>query len=176
MSAMDWTLADPSTEFTGEGLGYTGFDSGLDAGTLDAGLGDLSLNYEGGFTDSGVSDPTMTLLDGWNLAGNTETPPDPNADLGFSDNGAGSAGSQPGTGRSISLSEVNTAIGAFGKFGSSLASLFTGHAVATVGGQPVGAAGSRVIRMAPPKTTSSHTVLVLAVAGLLVAGLVFSGD
>lgn len=174
---------------TGDGLGsgiadsQTGWDGidqvdNPDPGTAEPGSS-VQLDTTGGIADDlAISDlyNGHTALDSVNLAGNTETAPNPSSTYGVSDNGAGAAAHNlSGTTPSVGAPQVNMMLNALGKFGTGIASLVTGNRAAVVNGQPIGAAGSRLIVPRPPTSISkSNFTLILVVVGVVIIGLAFS--
>lgn len=184
---------------TGDGIGAGLTDSIFDySGSVDTDPfatsnvtgSDLTLDSSSGITGLSVSDLMNqgSVFDSQSLSGVSEQPPDPFGDSGefpYDTLGEGSSTpSMPAYHPTVSP-DFTSSIAALGKFGSSLASVISGNKPATVGGVPIGAAGSVALntRGQPivgvgtksASLTSGQTTLIIGVTLALAAFLLFSG-
>lgn len=173
--------------FDDSSLGLTGVDtlspdyagdSALLGSTLQLDTGEL------GITDYSVGDlgdPTLgaSSLDDWSLGGASDPAPSAWDDLGFSDNGSGSAAPSDGARPSPSL-QAASLIGGFEKFGSSIAALLlnsnNGSHVAVAPGGSLRAANPNNSGVAQYGITGSHAVLIAVVAGILIVVVLAGGS
>lgn len=169
-------------EYTGDGIGDGLTDSSvafsgdsLDEPDLGPTGSTLQLDYTGGYTSSGVSDP-WGEFDDLNLSGASDPAPSWDESLPYSDNGAGYAASTHALTPS-GTSELSSLFSAFTKFGASVGGLLTHQpAPAPYTIAPGGSTAANPNIKRTTGITNTHALLILVVIGGLILVISLGGE